>query len=147
MIIFHTETSFQIRLLLRLTPEYGGDGTVQGLIVMNDIGSDVLTLFSTDLPFLGNIQMYTGWRGVIAISNANGTIDLCPEVIVEVQLVRDDNSPWSGWIEETAIVRQAGPGLMRLSGNGIRSSLYFGSAPGNHSLAVSATKGGLSSLL
>ena len=46
-------------MLLRLIPELGGDGTVCGIIAMNDTGSDVLSLFTTDLPYLrGNIQGY-----------------------------------------------------------------------------------------
>jgi hypothetical protein len=59
--------------------------------------------------------------------------------------VRDNDTPWSGWINEDAIVKQHG--TPRLSGVGIRHVLYIGTAPGNHLLAVSATKGGLTSLL
>ena len=43
-------------MLVRLTPALGGDGTVHGIIAMNDTGSDLLTLFNTDLALLGNIQ-------------------------------------------------------------------------------------------
>jgi hypothetical protein len=50
----------QIRMLLRLTPALGGDGTVCGIIIMNDTGSDFLTFVTTDLPLLGNIQGYAG---------------------------------------------------------------------------------------
>jgi hypothetical protein len=42
----------QIRMLLRLTPGHGGDGTVYGIIAINDTGSDMLTLFNTDLAEL-----------------------------------------------------------------------------------------------
>jgi len=48
---------------LRLTPAHGGDGTVSGIIAMNDTGSDILSLFDTDIPHLGNIQGYRGWLG------------------------------------------------------------------------------------
>jgi hypothetical protein len=132
-------------MLLRLTPLQGGDGTTCGIIAMNDTGSDILTIFDTDRPFLGNMQAYFGWLGPTAVRNANGTMDVCPKISLQVQLVRDDDSPWSGWIDEEAIVRSAGPGVTRLSGVGIRDILYFGTAPGNHSLAVSATRGGLTS--
>jgi hypothetical protein len=111
---------FQLRMLLRLMPQRGGDGTVHGIIAMNDTGSDVLTLFDTDMPHLGNIQAYAGWRGQTAVRNANGTIDICPEILVQVQLARDDSSPWSDWIDDLAIVRPARPGVARLSGVGIR---------------------------
>jgi hypothetical protein len=39
-------------MLLRLTPGHGGDGTVYGIIAINDTGSDMLTLFNTDLAEL-----------------------------------------------------------------------------------------------
>jgi len=45
-------------MLLKLTPALGGDGTVCGIITMNDTGSDFLMLVATDLPLLGNIQGY-----------------------------------------------------------------------------------------
>ena len=134
-------------MLLRLIPELGGDGTVYGIIAMNDTGSNTLSLFTTDFLNLGNIQGYFGWNGRANIVDASGVITMLPTVLVQVQLVRDDNTPWSDWIEEEAIVRQPGPYITRLSGAGIRDALYIGTAPGNHLLAVSATLGGLASLL
>lgn len=62
-----------------------------------------------------------------------------------MKLVRDDNTPWSDWIEEIAIVRQPGPYVARLLGLGIRDVLYIGTAPGNPLLAISATLRGLAS--
>lgn len=132
---------------LGLTLAKGGDGTIWGIIVMNDSGSDALTIFDTDLLQLGGVGAYRGWCGIADISSANGAVDHCLLVMVEVQLVQDDLTPWTPWIEELAIVRQVQPGLLRLSGAGIRERLYFGTAPGNHFVAVSSTKGGLPSLL
>jgi hypothetical protein len=134
-------------MLLRLMPHRGGDGTVYGIIVMNNTGSDVLSLFYSDMQHLGNIQGYAGWQGAITIFCANDTINQYPKIEVEVQLVKDDNTPWSDWFPEVAIVQPDGPGLLRLSGYGIRNALYLGTSPGNHSLAVATTKGGLASLL
>jgi hypothetical protein len=57
---------------------------------------------------------------------------------VQVQLVGDNDSPWSNWIDEHAVTRPASQGVPRLSG--------YGTAPGNHLLAVAATKGGMTSL-
>jgi hypothetical protein len=114
---------------------------------MNDTGSDTLTLFDTDLPQLGNIQGYAGWQLAIGITDANGTTTVFQTILVQVRLVRDDNTPWGDWIDELALVRQLGPNVPRLSGVGIRNVLYIATAPGNHLLAVSATKGGLTSLL
>jgi hypothetical protein len=62
---------------------------------------------------------------------------------VQVQLVREDDSPWSDWISEYAVIKPASQGVPRLSGYGIRKKLYIGIAPGNHFLAVAATKGGI----
>jgi hypothetical protein len=114
---------------------------------MNDTGSDLLTLFTTDLLRLGNIQGYVGWHGLTGVMDATGLITVFPMILVLVQLVRDDNTPWSDWIDEVAIVKQPVLNVPRLSGIGIRGILYIGTAPGNHLLAISATKGGLTSLL
>jgi hypothetical protein len=66
---------------------------------------------------------------------------------MRTQLARNDGTPWGDWIRERAIVKPLVQDLPRLSGRGIRRVLYMGTAPGNHLLAVSATKGGLTSLL
>jgi hypothetical protein len=78
-----------------------------------------------------------------------GSLIIFRRILVRVQLVRDDNTLWSGWIDEVAIVKQPSPNMPmpRLSGIGIRQVFYFGTAPGNHLLAASATVGGLASLL
>jgi hypothetical protein len=133
-------------MLLRLKPDQGGDGTVYGIIAMNDTGSDILSLFDADMLYLGNLQGYSGWLGNIGIRFANGIVNSYPAILVEVQLVRDDDSPWSNWIEEVAMVQPLLLSVSRLSGIGIRGALYIGTAPGNHFLAVATTKGGLNSL-
>lgn len=133
---------------IRLTPNLGGDGTKLGIIALNDSGSDVLTIFDEDLLRLGeNVQSYNSWYGVTDIRNANGIVDECRMILVQVQLVRDDYTSWTDWIDEVAIVKPIQPGLVRLSGFGIRKQLYFGTGPGYHSVAVGTTKGGIMSLL
>jgi len=112
---------------------------------MNDTGSTILTLFDVDVLHLGNIQGYAGWAGPVVVSNADGVMSLYPTIRMQIQLVRDDNSPWSEWINEEAIVRPVGLDIPRLSG--IRDIMYMATAPGNHVLAVSTTKGELTSLL
>src|SRR5436305_9657036 len=120
-------------MLLRMTPVLGGDGTVHGIIAMNDTGSNALTLlFNTDLALLGNMHGYGGWQLPTSVIDANGTITIFATILVQVRLVRDDNTPWGDWIDEEAIVKQSGPGVPRLSGVGIRHHLYIGTAPGNH---------------
>jgi hypothetical protein len=134
-------------MLVRLIPQLGGDGTVHGIIAMNDTGSNILTLYDEDMVYLGNSQGYAGWGGPIWINNANGTMDQHLSNSLEAQLVRDDNSPWSGWFPEDALVRPLVPGVPRLSGVGVRRAFYLATGPGNHFLAASATKNGLGSLL
>jgi hypothetical protein len=114
---------------------------------MNDTGSNIMTLFTTDLLQLGNMQGYTGWLTPLGVIDANGGRTVFRTILVEVQLVRDDNTPWGNWIVERAIVKQLGQNIPRLSGIGIRRALFIGTAPGNHALAVAATRGGLASLL
>ena len=79
-------------MFLRLMLHRGGNGTVYGIIAMNDTGSDILLLFHSDMQHLGNIQGYAGWQGIIGILCANGTINHYLKIEVEVQLVRDDNT-------------------------------------------------------
>jgi hypothetical protein len=81
-----------------------------------------------------------------SILNVSGGTTLLPTIRVQVQLVRDNNTPWGDWIDEAAIGKKPSLGVPRLSGVGIRGVLYIGTAPGNHLLAISATKGGLTSL-
>ena len=121
-------------MLIRLIPERGGDGTTCGIIAMNDTGSSVLSLFHSDLPYLGNIQGYNGWVGNVAVAYANGAVNILPMIIVQVKLVRNDNTLWSEWIQELAVVQPQLPGQMRLSGFYIRQALYMGTAPGHNSL-------------
>ena len=113
-------------MLLRLTPALGGDGTTCGIIAMNDTGSDILSLFTTDFPHLGNIQGYAGWLGRVGVVDANGGITIFRRILVQVQLVRDDNTPWGDWIDERAIVKQPSPNvpMPRLSGRGRNLAIY-----------------------
>ncbi len=86
-------------MLLRLTPTYGGNRTVHGIIAMNDTGSDILTLFNTDLALLGNVQGYTGWRLLTVVGDGDDTATAFRTIAVQVQPVRDDNTTWGDWIE------------------------------------------------
>jgi hypothetical protein len=126
---------------VRLIPEQGGDRTVHRITVLNDTGSSRLSLRDTDIQYLGNSEGYT------AVRNASGTINRYRRLLIQFQLVREDDSPWSDWINERALVKPVAPGVPRLSGNRIRDVMYLGTAPGNHFLAVAATKGGMTSLL
>ncbi|KFY15433.1 hypothetical protein V492_01986 [Pseudogymnoascus sp. VKM F-4246] len=138
----------ELKMFVRLIPGLGGDGTALGISVLNDTGSDALSIFNSDVLQLGaGIQAYGGQVGMVRIINANGAADTCMCMLVEIQLIKDDYSPWGDWIRKRAIIRPNQPGTSSLSGPGMRDVLYFGTAPGNHTIAVSTTKGGLSSLL
>jgi len=50
--------------------------------------------------------------------DANGTITVFPVLMIEVQLVRDDNTPSGDWMNELAIVKPPpGRNVPRLSGS------------------------------
>jgi len=140
----------ELRFLLRLSPDLGGDGTTIGIAVLNDTGSDYLTVFETDLPLLGNMEMYSGQRNPVTTRDANGVLtprQRRQRMAVQVRLVRGDDSPWGDWIDEDAVVKRPLPGVPRLSGYQIRRNLFFGTSPTHHHVAVATTKGGMSSLL
>jgi hypothetical protein len=47
-------------MLLRLIPVLGAEAPPVGIALMNDTGSDIMTLFTTDLPYFGpNIRGIT----------------------------------------------------------------------------------------
>jgi hypothetical protein len=134
-------------MLVRLIPQQGGDGTVHRVNVINDTGSSLLTLFDTDILQLGILEGYTGWRGEVTVRNASGTVNRYRRIRVQFQLLRDDDSPWSNWINDYAVIKPDSQGVPRLSGCGIRRVMYLGTPPGNHLLAIATTKGGMASLL
>jgi hypothetical protein len=114
---------------------------------MNDTGSVLLTLVTTDFPRLGDIQGDASQLAPTGVRDTSGSIAFLPTVLVQVQLVRDDNTLWGDWIHERVIVRQSDPNLAQLPGVGIRHAFYIDTAPSNHLLTVSATMDGLTSLL
>lgn len=133
---------------VRLCPELGGDVTRHGISVLNDTGSDVLTIFNTDLTSLGNHEQYTGWLGFVDICGCNGDVEMLLSLMVEIRLVRPGSLvPWGNWLSEEAILRQPAQGVARLSGSLMRERLFFGTRPGNYQVAVSDTKGGLNAII
>ncbi len=101
-----------------------------GISVINDTGSNALTLFYTDLVHLGMHQQYNGWLGYNTTVTADGNSQDLSSVMVEIRMVRPgSHEPWGGWIPEVAVIRNAVAGVERLSGAGMRQSLYFGTPP------------------
>ena len=128
----------------------GGDDRVTiGFTIGNDTGSNILSLFSTDLDALGcNYQTYNGIMGDVVVATANG-VCLRDRILVEMQLLRADYSPFTSWFVESAVVvpNVLGQDQMRLSGNGMRQILFFATSPGNATLYVAEKKSGIISQL
>lgn len=111
------------------------------------LGSDILTLFHTDLAVLGNINGYAGWQRLCLVQTASGLLGVLERLAVEVRLCDENRQPWSLWFMEDAVIRQASPDLPRLSGGEMRDYFYFGTSAGNRTLSVSSSKYGMCSLL
>lgn len=108
-----------------------------GISALHDTGSDVLTLFATDLTHLGIHQPYNGWLGYNETFTADGNAQHLSTVMVEIRMVRPgSHQPWGEWIPEVAVIRNAVPGMERLSGAGMRDRLYFGTPPATITLPV-----------
>ncbi|KAK9259783.1 hypothetical protein V1519DRAFT_432105 [Lipomyces tetrasporus] len=117
--------------------------------IMNDTGSDVQTIFTTDLAFLGyNPYSYAGRLGGAFFSTASGGI-FRERIVLEMQIIKADGTAVSPWFEEIAVITTAQPGFPqpRLSGNAMRNYLYFATAPGNSTLYVAQKKNGIISQL
>lgn len=108
------------------------------VIIGNDTGSNILTIFPNDLAALNyDAQTYEGNMGHAWVNTANGVCGRA-KVAVEIMLMRADGSSVSGWFFEAAAVTPLTPGqhLPRLSGAGMRRLFYFASSPGNANLYV-----------
>ena len=53
---------------------------------------------------MGTFKDITGRLLPTGILDANGMITYFPTILVQVQLVRDDDTPWGDWIDELAIL-------------------------------------------
>ncbi|KAJ6108029.1 hypothetical protein N7523_009352 [Penicillium sp. IBT 18751x] len=100
--------------------------------VCNDTGSNVLTLFMSDLMALQFDTALHGaaMQGATPISTANGQA-LQPLILVDLQILTSDFVALTPWFEEIAIVKPDNPGDVRLSGAAMRNHLFFATAPGN----------------
>lgn len=110
--------------------------------MLNDTGSNTLTVFDTDIAALAIPPIYPGFGANVPITTASGTVRR-QQITVEVQLLDSQGNAVSDWILEEGIVTPAAVGATRLSGDGIRQSLYFATAPGNRHLYVAEKKNGI----
>ncbi|KGY15551.1 hypothetical protein PABG_11544 [Paracoccidioides brasiliensis Pb03] len=120
-----------------LSPAFSIDVTM-----LNDTGSNTLTVFDTDLAALAIPLTYMGFGARVPIITAGGMVRR-QQITVEIQLLDSQGNAVSDWILEEGIVTPAAAGVGRLSGDGIRQSLYFATAPGNQHLYVAEKKNGI----
>lgn len=132
---------------IRLDIDYGGDGTTHGVSVIHDTGSDIMSILDIDLARMGNMQAYNGFLGEMSCLDAGGRLEDQPTLSTQVRFVDAKFVPWSGWIDEDAIVRRAASGVNRLSGSGIRWDFIFATPKGNSFVAVSTNKAGINALI
>jgi hypothetical protein len=111
---------------------------------MNDTGSSIQTLLSTDLAALGyNRLTYRGHRGVTDLRTTNGVIRR-RRIMIETQIIMEDGTAITPWFIQPAVVLPLQSGVQyRLSGRAIRDHLYFATAPGNANLFVAQKKNGI----
>ena len=115
---------------------------------MNDTGSNILTIFLTDLAALRYDKgTYLGNLGTLSIAMAGGVI-FREKIVIEMQIIKADGTAITPWFRESEVVTPLQPGMQhRLSGNAMRDHLYFATAPGNASLFVAEKENGITTQL
>ncbi|OQE94175.1 hypothetical protein PENNAL_c0004G06162 [Penicillium nalgiovense] len=139
----------QLHALIKIPEEYGGEGEpTRQLLVCNNTGSSVLTLFYSDLVALEfDVSLHYGaLRSAGSILTANGHVIL-PTIAVDIQILTSTFVPLTPWLRETAVVKADTPGEFRLSGAAMRNHLLFATPPGNANLYVAQKKVGIYSEL
>jgi len=110
---------------------------------MNDTGSDIQTIFPTDLAALGYYQIaYQGHLGTVPIGTANGVVSRM-RIEIEMQITKANGTAITPWFMEVAVITPVQPGQYRLSGSAMRDHLFFATAPGNANLFVAQKKSGI----
>jgi len=134
----------------RLMAMFGGDPNVTlPVVIANDTGSNVQTVFTSDLASLNyDPNTYRGLVEPAMVTTAGGVV-VREQILIEMQLARADGTAASPWFPELAVITPITPEVQqaRLSGEGIRKLFYFATAPGNETLYVAMKKGGIVSQL
>lgn len=79
--------------------------------------------------------------GIARINTANGCV-LRSLILLELQLIRYDESAVSEWFMERAVITDP-PSGYRSSGLAMRKQFYFATCPGNQHLYVAEKKAGI----
>lgn len=115
---------------VRLASGSKRDETRHDISCLNDTGSDLLTLFYTDLMRMGPYQQYRGYNGFVDLALADGQVETLMRVRVEIRFVRPSTLLlWGDWMQEKAILRMLAPEVERLSDALMRDRLFFGTPP------------------
>ena len=78
--------------------------------IMNDTGSNLQTIFPTDLVALGYNQLtYRGYLGVFSTLAAAGVI-YQERVMIEMQIIKADGTAVTPWFGETAVIYSSSAG-------------------------------------
>lgn len=86
---------------LQIAIEKDGDGTTHGIGVMNDTGSNLLSLLDFDLKPLGDMRLYRSQGLQTDTVNAAGRVDTLPLLYVQVRIVGQDFVPIY-WLDQRA---------------------------------------------
>lgn len=133
---------------IRFEPARGGDGTsVHGITVFHDTGSNIMSIFDTDLAMLGDRQKYQGWIGPADVRNASGQSEKFLRLLLQIRLLDYHHKHWTDWMTEIAIVRPSAGGIPRLSGSLFRNELIFAMPKGNRYVAVGTEKASIGPLI
>lgn len=94
--------------------------------VHNDTGSNLLTVFDTDLWSLGSSETtYWAIEAPSAVRLAAGHTVMMRCMPVEIRLLDRNGFPMTPWFEERGVLVEYKPGSIRLSGLSMRNELYF----------------------
>lgn len=69
------------------------------------MGGSEQRLFIAGLRRLENIQGYICWHAPTGVIDANDSLIVFLTILVQVQLMRDNNTSWGDWIYERAIAK------------------------------------------
>lgn len=129
----------------RLPAVFGGNqNNTLNVSIINDTGSELQTIFPTDLAALHyNPGTYLGTIGNWPVDTANGTV-VRTWIQIEMRIIKADGTAITPWFPEIGVITPLHGGTQyRLSGKAMRAHLYFATAPGNATLFVAEKKNGI----
>lgn len=126
---------------IRLSMAHGGNGQYETTRTLYDTGSNTQSIHRD--KFVGLWQASPTFTSLSRslLATAAGQI---PAIFLplEVRILKNNGEELSGWVKERGVVSEQS-NSPPLSGSGIRTELYFATAPNALQLFVSQTKNGL----